>query len=137
VVQHDLTHSDALNVDFDRIAVLPPFINLGWRIEVTNGGRNWNWRKGSRDERTGRYGGVFAALSEERKQAYEHNKQQHHARRRGTAAKKKSTSGPKAKAAKAQQSRRAGDPADGPGRVSAGRTRDKSTAASGGVTPAA
>jgi hypothetical protein len=137
MVQPNLPHSDDLNIDFDNIPDLPQFTNLGWRIEVTNRGRNWNWRKGARESRSGRYGGVFATLSEERKQAYEHNKQQHHARRRATAAKKKADAGTKGKTAKAQQSRRTGDPAHRAGRVSASRTEHQTSPASARVTPAA
>ncbi len=51
-----------------------PAVSAHWRIEVQKRGRFWQWRKGSHQNRQAKYGGKFELLSDERKQAYEHNK---------------------------------------------------------------
>ncbi len=48
----------------------------GWRIEVTQRGQFWNWRRGSGKGREAKYGGKFRILSEERKAQYEQRKRQ-------------------------------------------------------------
>ncbi len=60
--------------DFTPLASLDATTALTWRIEVTNGGKNWNWRRGSGSARVGRYGGIFGLLSHERQTQYERNK---------------------------------------------------------------
>ena len=61
--------------DLGGLSDLPsPAGRPGWRVEVTWRGKFWNWRTGSKDKRRGVYGGKFDLLSDERKQAYEHNK---------------------------------------------------------------
>jgi hypothetical protein len=47
----------------------------GWRVEVTRRGKFWNWRKGSKAQRRGAYGGKFELLSDERKGQYAINKE--------------------------------------------------------------
>jgi hypothetical protein len=49
------------------------FASTGWRIEVTGGGKYWQWRRGSGKNRQSRYGGKFRDLSEARKEAYRKN----------------------------------------------------------------
>lgn len=58
-----------------------PELGAGWRIEVTNRGLYWQWRKGSHGNRVSRKGGKFQALSEERKNAYDNNRRQDHNRK--------------------------------------------------------
>ena len=47
--------------------------STGWRIEVTGGGKYWQWRRGSGKRRESRYGGKFRELSPERQAAYRQN----------------------------------------------------------------
>jgi len=49
-------------------------IAAGWRVEVTNRGKYWLWRRGSGSHRESRYGGYFEHLPPEQQTAYERNK---------------------------------------------------------------
>jgi hypothetical protein len=53
----------------------------GWRQEVKERGKFWNWRERGRKGK-GRYGGKFHLLDEARQKAYEVNKRKYHAQRR-------------------------------------------------------
>jgi hypothetical protein len=50
-----------------------PDKRVGWRVEVTRGGKYWHFRRGSHRNRQTLPGGKFESLSEERKQAYYDN----------------------------------------------------------------
>lgn len=109
---------------FVDLAPLDAFTPLEWRIEVTNNGRNFNWRKGSGKERVGRYGGLFGSLSEERQQAYERNKASYSRKK-------------KASTAAAQQTGRAERAQNRPSRVPAVRDSSGTEPIERGVTPTA
>jgi len=42
----------------------------GWRVEIIQRGRFYQWRRGSRDKRQCAYGGKFRDLDPDRKAAY-------------------------------------------------------------------
>jgi hypothetical protein len=111
----------ALFVD---LAPLDAFTPLEWRIEVTNSGRNFNWRKGSGSSRVGRYGGLFGTLSEERQAQYERNKASY------SRTKKKST-------AAAQQTGRTERATNRPSRVPTSGNSSGTEPSERGVTPTA
>lgn len=131
-VNHDLPLLDfdsgngleSLVALFVDLAPLDAFTPLEWRIEVTNSGKNFNWRKGSGSGRVGRYGGLFGNLSEERQQAYERNKASY------SRTKKKSP-------AATQQTGRAERAQNRTGRVSAVRDSSGTEPSERGVTPTA
>jgi hypothetical protein len=58
-----------------------PEVRPGWRIEVTNGGIYWIWRRGSHANRDSNRGGRFGTLSQERQEQYEQNKRIEHNRK--------------------------------------------------------
>lgn len=45
-------------------------VELGWRPEITRGGRYWQWRTGSGNKRRSAYGGKFETLPEDIKLRY-------------------------------------------------------------------
>ena len=116
--------------EFINLELLDDLNPLEWRIEVTNTGQNWNWRKGSGKNRTGRYGGVFKQLSDERKAAYEHNRKLHHQRRRKKTNEEATTT-------TAQQSGRTLNPENSTDRVSTSGSDRSPRAKQSGLTPAA
>lgn len=79
--RNDVPESTGDDVPESEAATVPE-LGAGWRIEVTNRGLYWQWRKGSHGNRVSRKGGKFQALSEERKKAYDNNRQQDHNRKR-------------------------------------------------------
>lgn len=66
--------------ELDDVADVPETAK-GWRIEVTNNGRYYQWRKGSHGNRQTKKGGKFSQLDEARKESYERNKEAYHNRR--------------------------------------------------------
>jgi hypothetical protein len=69
--------SDAPAIDFGAITTLVSDapIERPFRYEVTNRGASWIWRRGSKAEREGYYGGTIETLPEWRRDEYERNKQ--------------------------------------------------------------
>lgn len=78
--RNDVPESTGDDVPEGEAATVPE-LGAGWRIEVTNRGIYWQWRKGSHSNRLSRKGGKFQSLSEERKQAYEQNRRDDHNRK--------------------------------------------------------
>jgi hypothetical protein len=66
--------------ELDDVADVPE-VGKGWRIEVTNNGRYYQWRKGSHGNRQTKKGGKFSQLDEARKESYERNKEAYQNRR--------------------------------------------------------
>lgn len=52
---------------------VPEIKRGGWRVEITNKGRYWTWRKGRARKRQSARGGRFSALSDERQRQYYDN----------------------------------------------------------------
>lgn len=124
VAQGDLSLPNAVFQDLPLFDTMNP---LEWRIEVTNNGKNWNWRKGSGSNRVGRYGGIFGLLSEERKDQYVVNKRKY-ARSRKKA---------KAATSTAEQKRRAQRPTNRTQRVSARRDHTRTSTEQSGIVASA
>jgi len=68
-------------------------VRAQWRVEVTENGRYWTWRRGSGKKRDYMYGGKFETLDELRRVEYGVNREIHHARRQAAAARREQSTG--------------------------------------------